>query len=160
MARSSVWVKDFVSKKDKGRFLLNLVCLDFLQPTLRSVHKDYILWSCTYRKAWLTRRCSTYTDNGPCLWRAAALALFFSPMKNWGSESMLWKGPLESKPCLLCSPACLTGFQLILTGQSGLQRVCRLLNLIYPVTHLFSCQCLPQFTHKKTELQQGYMYRK
>lgn len=125
-ARSSVGVKDFVSKRTKREIPSNIMLLGFLQATLSSVPKDDILIiSCSHihnRKVWVTWRCSAYINNGQCLWRAAVFVFFLSQMKNWDSESTLWKGRWNPNSSSLYTAASLTGFQLFLTRQEWLTK--------------------------------------
>lgn len=135
--------------------------LGFLQATLSSVPKDDILIiSCSHihnRKAWVTWRCSAYINNGQCLWRAAVLVFFLSQMKNWDSESTLWKGRWNPNSSSLYMLPLSQDSSCSWPDESGLQSVCRLLDLICPITRLWDWQCQPQFTHKETEPQRSYM---
>lgn len=110
----------------------NIMCLGFLQPTLPLVPKDYNLLTrytavghIHNRKAWLPWRRSAYTNNGPCLSRAAGLMFSVSQLKNWGSESAWWKRQLEPRllvALLLCfywSYCSIWSWQ----DKSGLQRI-------------------------------------
>lgn len=133
----------------------NIMCLGFLQPTLPLVPKDYILLTryiaighIHNRKARLPWRHSAYTNNGPCLSRAAGLLFSVSQLKNWGSESAWWKRQLEPRllvallHCFSYWSSCSIWSQ---QDKGGLQRI----DLICPITPLWGWEYSPQFTDKE-----------